>query len=153
VTWWAIVGLVVTKKRPCTVCRCWFVPNARVGDRQRTCGSSACQEARRERTHRAWREENRDYDRDRRWRLAIGAAKADPTCGPPGPHAPAPMSGVPWEVVQTEMEVEGRVILAGVVRVMGSFVQTEIRRQAMETTPGVVRHGQVAAQTEMAGLP
>ena len=148
-----MVADAVRKKRPCSICRRWFLPDARVGDRQRTCGSSACQQARREQTHRAWREENRDYDRDRRWRLAIGAAKADPTCGPPGPHAPAPMSGVPWEVVQTEMEVEGRVILAGVVRVMGSFVQTEIRRQVMETAAGVARHGRGAAQTEMEGFP
>jgi hypothetical protein len=148
-----MVGVDVRKKRPCTECRRWFLPDARVGDRQRTCGSSACQQARRERTHRAWREENRDYDRDRRWRLVIGAAKADPTCGPPGPHAGAPMSGVPWEVVQTEMEVEGRVILAGVVRVMGTFVQTEIRKQVVETVAGVARHAQAAAQTEMEGFP
>jgi len=45
------------------------------------------------------------------------------------------MSGVPWEVVQTEMEVEGRVILAGVVRVMGSFVQTEIRDERQLLLP------------------
>lgn len=63
------------------------------------------------------------------------------------------MSGVPWEVVQTEMEVEGRVILAGVVRVMGAFVQTEIRKQVLETAAGVARHAPVAAQTEMEGFP
>ena len=63
------------------------------------------------------------------------------------------MSGVPWDVVQTEMEVEGRVILAGVVRVMGSYVQTEIRRQATETATGVARHAPGAPQTEMEGFP
>lgn len=148
-----MVGIAVRKKRPCTECRRWFLPDPRVGDRQQTCGGAACQHARRERTHRAWRAENRDYDRDRRWRLAIGAAKADPTSVPPGPKAPAPMSGVPWEVVQTEMEVEGRVILAGVVRVMGSYVQTEIRRQTFDISAGVARHPPVSAQTEMEGLP
>jgi hypothetical protein len=38
------------------------------------------------------------------------------------------------------MEVEGRVILAGVVRVMGLFVQDEIRKQVPEIVAGVVRH-------------
>ena len=103
-------------------------------------------------THRAWRDENRDYDRDRRWRLTIGAAKEDPTSAPPAANAPAPITGVPWDVVQTEMKVEGRVILAGVVRVMGSFVQTEMRRQADEITAGVARHAQGVAQIEMEGF-
>jgi hypothetical protein len=147
-----MVATVVRKKRPCSECRRWFLPNARVGERQRTCGSEACQQARRAMTHRAWREENRDYDRDRRWRLTIGAAKEDPTSAPPSANAPAPIAGVPWDVVQTEMKVEGRVILAGVVRVMGSFVQTEMRRQTEEITAGVARHAQGIAQTEMEGF-
>jgi hypothetical protein len=59
---------------------------------------------------------------------------------------------VPWEVVQDEMRVEGRVILAGVVRVMGLFVQDEIRRQVFEIAPGVARHAQGTAQDEMEGF-
>ncbi len=30
------------KKRPCRICRKWFIPNPRVGDRQKTCGSDEC---------------------------------------------------------------------------------------------------------------
>lgn len=139
----------VIKKRPCSVCRRWYQPHARVGDRQRTCGAAACQEARREQTHRAWRVANPDYDRERRWRLAIDAAKADPKSAPPAANAPAPVSGLPWEVVQTEMQVEGRVILAGVVRVLGEFVQTEIRKQVIDLAPGVARHAPRTVQTEL----
>ena len=112
----------------------------------------ACQRARHDLTHAAWRAENRVYDRDRRWRLVIGAAKDDPTSVPPASNAPAPIAGVPWDVVQTEMRVEGRVILAGVVRVMGAFVQTEMRRQVNEITAGVARHAPGVAQTEMEGF-
>jgi len=140
------------KKRPCSICRRWFLPDVRVGERQRTCGLAACQQARHEQTHAAWRAENRDYDRDRRWRLTIGAAKDDPTAAPPAANAPAPIAGVPWDVVQTEMRVEGRVILAGVVRVVGAYVQTEMRRQATEIMAGVVRHAPGVAQTEMEGF-
>ncbi len=147
-----MVAVAVRKKRPCSECRRWFLPDARVGARQRTCGSAECQRSRRDGTHRAWRADNRDYDRDRRWRLAIGAARADPTSVPPAANAPAPIAGVPWDVVQTEMQVEGRVILAGVVRVMGLFVQTEMRKQVVDAAPDFGRHAGPIAQTEMEGF-
>lgn len=31
-----------SKKRPCRICRKWFAPNPRVGDRQKTCGAPEC---------------------------------------------------------------------------------------------------------------
>lgn len=52
-------------------------------------------------------------------------------------------------MVQDEMEVEGRVILAGVVRVMGLFVQDEMRKQVPEIVRGIARHPRVAAQDEI----
>ena len=147
-----VVG-AVRKKRPCCICRRWFLPDARVGDRQRACGAASCQRARHERAYRGWRDANRDYDRGRRWQDTLGAAKAEPASAPPAANAPPPVAGVPWDVVQNEMRVEGRVILAGVVRVIGVFVQNEMRRQVMEMTPGVARHGRVVPQTEMEGFP
>ena len=33
----------IFSKRPCRVCRRWYRPDPRVGDRQRTCGDQACQ--------------------------------------------------------------------------------------------------------------
>ena len=30
------------RKRPCRVCRRWFQPDARLGDRQKTCGDPEC---------------------------------------------------------------------------------------------------------------
>lgn len=138
----------VRKKRPCSECRRWFLPDARVGERQRTCGAVTCQQGRREQTHAAWRARNPDYDLDRRWREAIAAAKKEPDVVPTVGTV-APTAGVPWEVVQDEMKVEGRVILAGVVRVIGRHVQTEIRRQVTDYADEFGRHGGRAAQTEM----
>jgi hypothetical protein len=136
----------VRKKRPCSICRRWFLPDARVGDRQHACEREACQHERHRRADRRWHAANRDYDRDRRWREAIAAAKAEPSAAPPAANAPPPTSGLPWDVVQDEMDLEGRVILAGVVRVMGRFVQDEIRRQAPEIIRGISRHPLWAAQ-------
>jgi hypothetical protein len=142
----------VRKKRPCSECRRWFLPDARVGERQRTCGAAECQRIRHERVYQAWRAANRDYDRARRWENVLESAKAEPKSVPPAANAPAPVSGVPWDVVQNEMKIEGRVILAGVVRVIGLFVQNEMRRQVVEIAPGVVRHAPGAAQNEMEGF-
>jgi hypothetical protein len=138
----------VRKTRPCSICRRWFLPDARVGGRQRACGHEECQRERHRRADQRWRAANRDYDRDRRWREAIAAAKAEPSAAPPAANAPPPTSGLPWDVVQDEMEVQGRVILAGVVRVMGLFVQDEIRRQVPEIVAGSARHPPRAVQDE-----
>mgnify|MGYP007080340609 CR=1 FL=1 len=51
--------------------------------------------------------------------------------------------------VQDEMKVEGRVILAGVVRVMGLFVQDEIRKQAWDVAGDFGRHARPMVQDEM----
>jgi hypothetical protein len=47
------------------------------------------------------------------------------------------------------MDVEGRVILAGVVRVMGVFVQDEIHKEVPRIVEGIVRHPQWAVQDEI----
>src|ERR1019366_5887982 len=38
------------RKRPCAICRRWFRPNARVGDRQDACVKPGCQISRRQKT-------------------------------------------------------------------------------------------------------
>ena len=44
-----------TRKRPCRICRRWFYPDPRAGDRQRACGNPDCQTARRQKTQANWR--------------------------------------------------------------------------------------------------
>jgi len=127
----------VRKKRPCSICRRWFQPDVRVGDRQRACERDACQRERHRRADQRWRAANRDYDRDRRWRETIAVAKEEPSVAPPMKPS-SPISGLPWDVVQDEMGVQGRVIVAGVVRVMGLFVQDEMRREVPKIVVGIV---------------
>lgn len=92
---------------------------------------------------------NRDYDRDRRWRETIAAAKKEPSAAPPATNAVPPASGLPWEVVQDEMGIEGRVIIAGVVRVMGLFVQDEMRKEVPKIVGGIVGVLRRSAQDEI----
>jgi len=50
-----------TGKRPCGICRKWFVPDPRQIGRQQTCGNPACQRELHRRRCRQWNRKNRDY--------------------------------------------------------------------------------------------
>lgn len=54
------------KKRPCSICREWFLPDPREGARQKTCTSPECQQERHRRSCLDWHRRNPDYDRGRR---------------------------------------------------------------------------------------
>ena len=123
--------------------------DARVGERQRACDREECQRERHRRADQRWRAANRDYDRDRRWRESIAVAKTKPSKAPPAATARPPTSGLPWDVVQDEMGVQGRVIIAGVVREMGLFVQDEIRKEVPKIVDGIVRLPRRAVQDEI----
>jgi hypothetical protein len=50
---------VRSKRCPC--CRCLFIPDRRVGSRQRVCGKNECQAKRKKESQRRWSEKHRDY--------------------------------------------------------------------------------------------
>lgn len=51
------------KERRCPHCWRLFVPDARAGDRQRTCGCQTCRRAHKQQYDRQWRREHPDYFR------------------------------------------------------------------------------------------
>src|SRR5882672_9251083 len=118
-----VVGAVPVRKKPCCICRRWFLPDARAGSRQRACGAEECQRARHREADRAWHARHRDYDRGRRWQLAVEAARSGAPPAPP--DRPAPLAGVPWDVAQDAMTAEAVVIIAGVARVLAIHTQDE----------------------------
>ena len=90
------------RKKPCRICRRWFHPDARVGERQRACGKPECQSARRQKTQADWRKRNLDYAIA--WRLDQRAAQI------PLPEAlrvPAPLAQLPWNVAKDEFSPQG----------------------------------------------
>src|SRR5271169_2908727 len=93
-------------KRPCRICRRWFVPDRRVGRRQRACSAPTCQIGRRARTQASWRRRNPDYfiaHRIQRRHLTAEEAKAPvlPLSLPP------PLSQLPWDIAQAAFGVRG----------------------------------------------
>ncbi len=53
-----------TRKRPCRVCKRWFIPHPRLKDRQKTCGDQQCQRQWHRRKCAEWNRNNVDYFKD-----------------------------------------------------------------------------------------
>src|SRR5215207_11187453 len=125
-------------KRPCCICRRWFVPDHRVGRRQRACSASACHYARRGRTQASWRRRNPDYfiaHRVQRRRLQADEAQG----GVPPLVLPPPLSQLPWDLAQQEFGVVGTDFLSHYGRVLLGAVQDQKARQVVDSTREPVR--------------
>ena len=60
------------KRKKCPYCRTFFVPDPRVGQRQKTCGNPSCKKALNAKNNARWRKENpdccrNDYPRVKQW--------------------------------------------------------------------------------------
>jgi len=53
-----------TRKRPCRVCKRWFIPHPRLKERQKTCGDQQCQREWHRRKCEQWNHNNADYFKD-----------------------------------------------------------------------------------------
>ena len=120
-------------KRPCCICRRWFVPDRRVGRRQRACSATACQIARRARTQASWRRRNPDYfiaHRVQRRRLNADEVQAAvlPLVLPP------PLSQLPWDLAQEEFGVAGTDFLGHLSRVLLVAAQDQKAAQVIDPT-------------------
>ena len=119
-------------KRPCRICRRWFVPDRRVGRRQRACSGPACQIARRAKTQASWRRRNPDYFiahrvQRRRVKAAHASAGVLPLVLPP------PLSQLPWDLAQDTFGVVGTDFLGHLGRVLLRAVQDQKAGQVLET--------------------
>src|ERR1035438_3034598 len=102
------------RKRPCTICRRWFRPDARVGVRQRACTKPECQAARRQKTQASWRSRNPGYAVA--WRIDRRATQVPQ---PPEPlRLPAPLDQLPWEFAKDQFGVQR----ADFIGVMGALI-------------------------------
>jgi hypothetical protein len=128
-------------KRPCSICRRWFRPDARVGARQHTCSEPECQQKRRQRKQAQWRRRNPDYFVARRWATATEA-------GEPA-RAPPPLEEVPWDVVQSQMGIKAAVILGLFGRLLVLRLQSQMPGQVPVIAAGSPRLPPRRAQSQM----
>jgi hypothetical protein len=85
------------------MCRRWFRPDARVGNRQHACGKPECQTSRRQKTQASWRRRNPGYAIQ--WRID---QRASQTPSPPEPlRLPAPLNQLLWEFAKDQFGAQG----------------------------------------------
>jgi len=128
------------RKRPCRICRRWFVPHPRAGNRQRACGAPECQRERHRRACQTWREREGEAEtRHRlRQRLRREASGAEAFAGE-----------VRWDVVRDAVGLEVSVILEELLRLLEDAVRDAVRRQAAGITG---ESGRVLSASERDGM-
>jgi hypothetical protein len=114
------------RKKPCRICRRWFQPDARVGDRQRCCGKPECQTTRRQKTQSDWRKRNPDYAIA--WRLDRRATQTPP---PEALRLPPPLAQLPWNVAKDQFGLQG----ADFIGVMGALILRAAKDQIRPYPP------------------
>ncbi len=79
------------------MCRRWFRPDPRIGNRQQACGKPECQAARRQKTQASWRRRNPGYGIA--YRIDQRSAQSQPqeVLG-----VPAPLNPLPWEFAKDD---------------------------------------------------
>jgi hypothetical protein len=114
--------MLKVRKKPCTICRRWFQPDPRVGDRQRGCGKPECQTARRQKTQANWRKRNPDYAVA--WRLDQRTTQIPP---PEPLHLPAPLEQLPWNFAKDQFSPQGADFLGVMSALILRAAKDEIR--------------------------
>jgi len=128
------------KKSPCRVCKKWYLPNPRVGNRQKTCGAPECQRQWRIRKCAEWNLKNRSCVRESylRGRLESLAPVSDLPSSPPPTSPPLPIKpslqrtsplDYPLRVVQEVIGLQQLIIIEYIARLLIRRVQEVIKPQ------------------------
>lgn len=130
-----------SRKRPCRICGKWFMPNPRLGDRQKTCGAHTCKQQWHSAKCAEWNRKNRSDFKEtylkRRIESVTGAAAGSPPSPSSIPRAklgslaPSPLH-LPREAVQEVMGAQHLVIIEYIVRLLQRGVQEVISTQRLE---------------------
>ena len=116
-------------RRPCRICKHWFHPDPRVGDRQRACGRAECQRERHRRSCVEWHQRNPTYDRETRLRRRL--VTAPPPAGSVPPRVDVdPLGAIDWEVARDEIGLEMSVVVEETARVLVRWTRDAMPRSS-----------------------
>ena len=99
------------RKRPCRICRHWFMPNPRVKDRQKTCGDPECQKKWRKKKCTEWNRKNPDYFSANYLQKKIIAATETQNQSPSLKLNNRLKSGLPFSCFQEVISIQQAVII------------------------------------------
>lgn len=129
----------MNKKRPCLICRLWFVPNRRAGNRQRVCSKDACQRERHLRSCAEWHGRERMAELDGRVEARILLAPAEPAGAFEGPSA-RQVSGLAWDAVRDAVGEQACAVIRVLLKHALDQARDAVRREALVLHKEFARH-------------
>lgn len=111
----------MARKRPCRICRHWFRPHPRAGDRQQVCSRADCQRERHRHACQRWRQREAPAERAHRLRQRLR--------GEVGSGQGAAALRVSWNVVRDAVGLEVAVIIEEISRLLEDVVRDAVHRQ------------------------
>ena len=133
-----------SKKRPCRICRKWFMPNPRVGDRQKTCGDHECMRKWHAKKCAEWNRKNSKCAQENYLhnKLALALSQSDGSKKPSTAGATAnsqvtvshstSFPKLPRSLLQEVIGVQELVIMEYIARQLFRAVQEVINKQHFE---------------------
>lgn len=129
------------KQRPCKICGRWFTPNPRLGDRQKTCGSSECKREWHKRKCGEWNSKNREYFRGIYLKKKI---LSEGTPGQTGSDSTGKMQsspgraffrlGLPWPEIQEVMGAKMAAVIEYIIQFLLRRFQEMLNGQPIVIT-------------------
>ena len=130
------------RTRPCRICRRWFRPHPRAGDRQKVCSGPGCQRERHRRNCAAWRsKEQESIRRERLKRAIIKPAEEVPEFRSGHVHA-----RVRWDWARDSVGLEASVITEEIVKLIDVCLRDSVSPYPPEMTWESHKHPHVTAQ-------
>ena len=122
-----------TRKRPCSICRRWFIPNPKLGSRQVTCGRPACRRERHRKKCAEWNRNNPEYFKgnylQKKRSQSTSTHSRDQDIPPSRGSSPALLnSGIAPDEIKEVISPEQAVIIEYIVRQL-------LRSRKPSTTP------------------
>ena len=119
----------MVKKRPCRICRRWFQPHRRVGDRQTVCSRDECQRERHRRSCAAWREREAHAERLDRLRRRVSVPKEELPSEPSTASPPGPEARLRFDRVRDAVGLQVSMIIQVLAIVIRDYVRDAVRVQ------------------------
>lgn len=125
---------IKSRKRPCRICRRWFYPDARVGDRQKTCGDKVCQDKWHAKKCHEWNTKNRSYFKE------VYLSKKLSKLEESSEVVPSPQSSLlslrsrqlPQNLIQEVIGAQPTVIIEYIAQLLLKSFKEEMGRQLIE---------------------
>jgi hypothetical protein len=117
------------RKRPCRICRRWFRPHPRAGDRQKVCSELGCQRERHRRSCASWHSQERESKQGHRIKQAI---IKEPREGGDGEIRPLP-ERLAWDAVRDAVGLE----IAVIAEEFAKQIEFRLRDGVLAQTPEI----------------